>query len=174
MATDQLEEPAERTQRRASQLVPGIEAAKAAIMLESQRRAQIDYHDRVKDGHQLGQALLKAAGVKLGGGETEAGDMGGIFICGDIHNETKGTDAGSAVQPTQATTQAESGLMKKALPLVLSAVLGGGTVGGLALLTQWLNRPSTGTEAGARVRVFWGEKELQPGDKLGASVEETK
>ena len=185
------ETPPEEVSRRAAQFVPQIEAGKHAVMLEAMRRQARNYDARTMDGHKLGQRIVNAAlgGVSDEPDEQQADDMGDMIIAGDItqhyHMPTSPPTQQWPVSPVaeivkdkpavvEAAKEVGGGAMRMFGPAILAAALAG-PLGGLA--GWWMagrDKPTVATpaEAGARVRIFWGETELQPDKPLTTTVTE--
>lgn len=72
--------PLETIANRVADILPGIKAAQAGVMLEDLRATQKAHRQRTQDGH---KAMAKAAGVKIDKADAED-DMGDIVITGDI------------------------------------------------------------------------------------------
>ena len=89
--------------------------------------------------------------------------------------DTQQTQQTASVIP-QTVKQGIRGFSKAALiaTALASGGLGAGAVAAIPTLLAWFSKPPVATpaEAGARVRVFWNDVELQPNQPLSTTVNE--
>ena len=167
---------------RAADSLPGLGAAAYAIGLEDHRRALHDFAQRVRIDHRMG---LRTLGMEDLAQQPSEDDMGDIVICGDITNNISGRNLPSAGAPATPTTPEPasprpsvsepavpglSGLAKAAV--IGSSLLGLGGIGAGALSLFLPQAPVVQpVDGGARVRVFWDDVEIKPGQSASAQVE---
>lgn len=174
MATVQT--PVEEAAERVAEGMPGLLLAAQAVALDDMRQVLHENRKRIVSDDKIYRRLIGMEDLT----PKDDDQMGDIAISGDHHNHyhyESPPPAPAATPVAEKIKRVKSGLSGAAKAAVIASTLmgaGGLGAGALALLHYLSGDDAQATaqaDAGARVRVFWGDEEIKPGEQKSAGVE---